>query len=134
MKQLTLGELITKLKAVRELSDEKEVDVVFDFGTAYPLARTGSWRGDYSQVELNYELCGYDNNENHHGKTNLNDLIDVLERTVGKEFTGWKGGEFTMSESTRLWVSNPGNSSHTGVTGIINNGYEIILKTSHFDY
>lgn len=32
-----------------------------------------------------------------------------------KEFTGWKGGEFTMDESTPVWVANAGNSGNTGL-------------------
>ncbi len=131
-KQLSLGELIKILEAVKLLSKEEKI-VRFDFGTAIPDG-TGSWRGDYSEIELNYILTGYDNGEHHMDEVKLTYLIKILKDSVGREFTGWKGGEFVMQEDTRLWVSNAGNASHTGITGIIDKGYEVILETAHFDY
>lgn len=51
-----------------------------------------------------------------------------------KEFTGWKGGEFTMDESTPVWVANAGNSGNTGIIDVVDDGWRIILMTAYCEF
>lgn len=57
------------------------------------------------------------------------EFLKMLKETVGKEFTGYKGGEFTMDENTPIWVANYGNSGNTAVIDVIDEDYKIILVT-----
>lgn len=132
--QLTLGELINIIKYSdcyrnREKYTKKyddESNVVFDFGTAFPSG-IGSWRGDYSQLAIKYTLSGYDGEQFAH--TSVSEFLKMLEECEGKEFTGWKGGEFVMTKDTPLWVDNDGNCSQTIVSGMIDREYQIVIET-----
>jgi hypothetical protein len=129
--QLTVGELILKLESV---SGDKPV--VFDGGEEKPTG-LGSWRGSYEELAIRYEgsnkayekptddcqldqfgyhsyKCDCDREEY---KTNLpeevtaNDLLRVLNLIKGKQFRGYKGGDYTMGKTTPVWVANYGYSS-----------------------
>lgn len=39
------------------------------------------------------------------------EFYDILRDAVGTEYTGWKGGQFEMSETTPVWVANRGTST-----------------------
>lgn len=133
--QLNLGELIQKLeKCELTWREEKEPkNVCFDFGTAIPTT-LDSWRGSYDELALGYKLSGYDNNDEHFSKTTAEALLNELKSAIGKEFTGWKGGEFHMNKSTRVWVANPGNAGNTGIVEVVDDGCRIILLTSYCEY
>lgn len=132
--QLTLGELIALLKDIPlEYSDEP-VTVSFDFGTAHP-AGLSSWRGSYDELAINYNLGGYDNNNaDQFAHTDLKDFMEELRAADGKVYEGWKGGDFVMSLNTPLWVANNGNVGNTGVVGIRNNNYEVVILTAYCEY
>lgn len=133
--QLTLGEIIERLEkcglTYGENDEPKQVD--YDFGTAIPTY-LDSWRGNYSELALGYKLSGYDNNEEHFAKTTAESLLSELKSAIGKEFTGWKGGEFTMDKSTPVWVANPGNSGNTGIIDVIDDGYRVVLMTAYCEF
>lgn len=133
--QLTLGQIIEKLEkcglTYGEDNGPKQVD--YDFGTAIPTT-LDSWRGSYSELALGYKLSGYDNNDEHFAQTTAENLLSELKSAIGKEFTGWKGGEFTMDEDTPVWVANSGNSGDTGIIDVVDNGWRIILMTAYCDY
>lgn len=137
--QLTLGELIEKLEAIMQIqADRKKVNkeeayVEFDFGTAIPTC-LDSWRGSYAELALGYELTGYDNNENHFNKKLVSELLRECKKAVGKEFTGWKGGEFIMTPKTPVWVSNPGNSGNTAIIDVLDGGYHVVIITAYREY
>ena len=50
---------------------------------------------------------------------------------MSQEFTGWKGGEFTMSKRTPVWVSNSGVASNSAVIEIVDDGYQVIIMTGY---
>lgn len=129
--QLSLGELIEKLDATIDEKEDKCVS--FDFGTAVPTT-LDSWRGSYDELALGYKLTGYDNNEDHFGSITNKALIEELKSAIGKEFTGWKGREFVMDESTPVWVDNAGNSSNTAIVGVLDDGWRVVLITSFTEY
>lgn len=134
--QLTLGELIAKIKACGLTwgTPEEAKTVEYDFGTAIPTD-LGSWRGSYVELALGYRLTGYDVNSNESGlQCKAEDLLKELESAIGKTFTGWKGGEFEMSENTPVWVDNDGNTSHTGIVDVFDDGWRIILITARCEY
>ena len=133
-KQLTLGEIIAEVeKCGYKEEDGEDKAVYFDFGTAIPTL-LNSWRGSYSELALGYKLTGYDNNGEHLTEKKATDFLTELKSAIGKEFTGWKGGEYTMSEDTPVWVSNPGNASNTAIVGILNDGCRIIIITAYCKY
>ena len=131
--QLTLGELLVLLKDTpTEWGDKKEpVTIGFDFGTAYPIGFS-SWRGSYAEVAINYALSGYDGEQFAH--TDLKDFVKMLEETIGETFTGWKGGEYTMTSDTPVWVANDGDVGNTGVVGIKNKDYTVVIQTWDCEY
>jgi len=66
-----------------------------------------SWRGSYADLALDHEPDT---------EITCRALLGVLQRAVGREFTGYKGGDFTMSRETPVWVDNWGEySGHRGI-------------------
>ena len=115
--------------------DKEPKTVAFDFGSAIPSMTLGSWRGAYSELAIGYKLTGYDVTNVHHSDScTITEFIELLKDAVLKPFTGWKGGEFIMSDDTPVWVSNYGNASDTAITGILDLGWRIILVTKFMQY
>ena len=96
--QLTLGEFILKLEAIKN----KNLFVVFDDPKYYPLG-FDSWRGNYDELMLEYE-SGI-------SKTLCKDLLKKAIETKGRTFSGYKGGDYIMGKSTPIWVAQYGDSS-----------------------
>lgn len=132
--QLSLGEFIKELESVDLKYDEETYkDVDFDFGTALPT-QLDSWRGSYDEIALGYKLSGYDNNSEHFTNNKADKLLEHLKSAIGKEYTGWKGGEFIMDENTPVWVANPGHSGNTGIVGVLDAGYKLVIITAYCEY
>lgn len=136
--QLTLGDLRDLLKDIPTEygSDKEDVTVVFDFGTAYPTGFS-SWRGSYDELAINYALSGYDQwegKDNMWGSMKLKDFKELIDKTLGETMEGWKGGDFTMTEKTPVWVANDGNVGNTGVVGILSHSYCVTILTKYCEY
>ena len=135
--QLTLGELIAKLEAIPIYWDKRDKDektVIFNFEYAIPIC-LDSWRGSYSELAINFDFLGYEHfSEVEPKEMKITDFIKMLKEAIGKEYTGWKGGNFVMGKTTPLWVANDGNAGNTAVIGVIDNGYEVILETGRREY
>lgn len=84
--QFTLGELINSIKLL-------EPDIVVT-GLS---ASADSYRGYY--VDLAFEP----------GDTTVGELLKVAEESLGKTFTGYKGGDYTMNKVTPLWIAEYGD-------------------------
>lgn len=99
--QLALGEAILKLEAI----PDKEKPIKYDFGE-YPESPR-SWRGSYNELAIGY------------GTTAVTAawLLYELKSAIGKEYIGYKGGEFIMNKRTPLWVANCGESGISGYKG-----------------
>ena len=133
--QLTLGELLALLEKIpTEYGDKHDpVSIEFDFGSAYPTGFS-SWRGSYAEVAINYELSGYDKSDGQFDHKDLKEFVAELRETIGKTFTGWKGGDFKMTADTPVWVANDGNVGNTGVVGVKSDGYTVVLQTWYCEY
>lgn len=132
--QYSLGDLIKRIEELGTKKNNDEVKTVcFDFGTAEPFGLS-SWRGDYSELGVNYRLSGYDNEDNHFGECKADEFLHELKEANGKEFTGWKGGEFKMHLDTPLWVANSGNGSHTAIVGVYDEGFQLVILTAYCHY
>lgn len=136
MDQLTLGELIDKLEPL--LSHQERVQekyghkayVEFDFSGTFPIGLS-SWRGVYAELAIKW--AGGDYGDDYNSRMELDKFVEMLKGAIGKEYTGWKGGEFTMSRRTKLWVANPGLVGNTGIVDVLDEEYLVILKTGYFD-
>lgn len=131
--QMTIGEIIEKIKSRGLIhgDDNKPKTVQFDFGTAVPT-HVDSWRGSYDCPQIGYKLTGYDNDAEHMAEVTAENFIKELELGIsGKEYTGWKGGEYTYNADDGLWVSNSGNASGTVIIDIIDKGWYYLLVTAY---
>lgn len=133
--QLTLGELVEKLEAIGlKDSDGDDIYVQFDFGSAIPTT-LDSWRGSYSELALGYELVGYDGDDDaNYNSMKVEKLLKDLKSAIGKEFYGWKGGDFKMSENTPVWVDNSGNANNCAIVDVLDKGYFCVLLTAYCEY
>jgi hypothetical protein len=122
--QMTLGNLLSELEKIDTGDEDLEKRVYFDFGDTNPNG-FGSWRGSYDEVCIHY---------GEHNAPKLYDFINQVKETIGKTFCGWKGGEFTMEESTPVWVANSGCASHSALIAVVDTGYSVILMTAYREY
>ena len=125
--QLTLGQLIKKIQVIADIQAEREDEatVRYDFEYLFPNA-ADSWRGDYSELALNYNVDGEE--------MKVSEFLSMLKECVGKSFSGWKGGEYRMTEDTPVWVANPGKSGNTAVIEVVDQGWCVILITGYREY
>lgn len=123
--QFTLGKLIDELQSIElKTSSGEYKDVYFDFGYFSPTFLE-SWRGSYDEISLGYSEGN---------SIKVDRLIQLLNGAIGETFEGYKGGDFVMYEHTPLWIANYGNSGNTGVIGVHDRGWSIVLLTSYFEY
>lgn len=122
--QLTLGEIISKCEAIAargyRCSDDREPTVQFDFEYAHPSC-IDSWRGIYAELALGFEFDG--------PAMPLSKFIDMLTAAVSHTFEGYKGGSYTMSRHTPVWVANYGNVGNTAVIDVVDGGFRVVIIT-----
>ena len=94
---MTLKDLIKEL----EKHDPKKVVPI---GFHHPH----SYRGDYSEL-------AFEPKEN----TTVGEMLQAAKSALGATFTGWKGGDFTMDEYTRCYISIEGTSWDSDSIGSI---------------
>ena len=114
---ITLGELIAKL----EQQDQSASLAVQFRGMLCALDDISSYRGYYS------DLC-LEPGDDRFG-TVATALADLRE-SVGRTFTGYKGGEYKMTNRTIVWVDYYGACSGVGVTGVQVNSEGVVVITS----
>jgi len=124
--QLTLGELILKLDPiVKNQKDGEEATVRYDFEYLFPTS-IDSWRGSYNELALNFETQGEE--------MKVSEFLNMLKECIGKTFTGYKGGDFTMHKGTPIWVANYSHSGNTAVIDVVDNGYVVLLITGYREF
>ena len=84
-----LGELIQKLEEA-----DPNLTVRMGFGSPH------SYRGYYD--ELAFEPAP---------NVPVGSMLKAARSALGKTFTGYKGGEFTMDKYTNVWISRYGEAS-----------------------
>ena len=133
--QLTVGEIILKLEPIVEKQKERMADgkteeatVCYDFEYLFPTS-IDSWRGIYAELALNF--VDSDRGRTDEKPMKVSEFLEMMKSVIGKEFTGYKGGEFTMNKHTPVWVANYGNSGNTAVIDIVDDGYQVIIITGY---
>ena len=110
---ITLLELITFCSGKR-----KDYPVVFD-NKEFPTT-IDSWRGIYSELALSHECDGT--------PMTCGAFVQMLKGCYGKVFHGYKGGEFTMNDSTEVWVDNVGEYTRTIISSVEILNEQIIIN------
>ena len=124
--QLTLGELILKLEPiVKNQKDGDEATIRYDFEYLFPTS-IDSWRGSYDELALNFQTQGEE--------MKVSEFLKMLKECIGKTFTGYKGGDFTMHKGTPIWVANYSHSGNTAVIDVVDNGYVVLLITGYREF
>lgn len=141
--QLTLGELIGRLEQIpptftnhRSVVETKRV--WFDFGRTYP-EQLASWRGSYAELSITFDYEGRITHQCGRPWTDpeympADRFLAMLRAAVGQTFQGYKGGDFTMAEDTPVWVANYGDTGNTGIVGVSDMGYEIVIETAWCEF
>ena len=111
--QWNLGMLLTFLKSL-----PADMSVKFADGT-YPGSLM-SYRGYYCDIAVERSTVA----------KNVSDFRAEVNAAIGKEFTGYKGGEFRMDVSTPVWVAPYGRSTRDGIVGTKVEGDTLILEVA----
>jgi hypothetical protein len=121
-----LGPLIAHLRNVEFGEDPdgrtQTREVWFDFGSMRP-AHLASYRGYYDHLALGFASEG--------APLTVTDLLARLKATVGETFSGWKGGEYRMTESTPVWVANRGEATQTSIVGLCVEEWRVTILTGY---
>jgi len=133
--QLTVGEIILKLEPIVKRQKERIADgeteeaiVRYDFEYLFPTS-IDSWRGIYAELALNFVDSDVEGTKAKPMK--VSEFLEMMKWVIGKEFTGYKGGKFTMSRHTPVWVANYGNAGNTAVIDIVDDGYQVLIITGY---
>ncbi len=115
MEELTIGQITNKLLSL----EDQNAYLSFDWGGAYPKSITSS-RGYYDELCIEYS-------GNYEDSIFVKDFVKLCQEAIGKTYTGWKGGEYTMDENTPVWVACSGCTSNTKICDIVKSygGYKI---------
>lgn len=123
---LTLGELIA---ALEELPPDFRVILAGDTGPSYAGYPSGahSYRGYYSDLAF----------EPSQEPVTAGEFLTECKTFVGFTFEGYKGGDFTMTEDTPLWVAHCGSGDGRAIIDAVCNYdhacLELRLKRIAFD-
>lgn len=88
-----------------------------------------SWRGRYDELSVNMDaeytddleeyierLSTYLHDENSNLFLSVSDFIDGLLSKIGNTFTGYKGGEYVITEKSPLWIDLYGTTSFPSIS------------------
>lgn len=117
-KQMTLGQLIDVLE---RKDPAAHVDYLFGY---FSPTFFHSWRGAYEQLALGY---AHWNDIGYERRPTVKTLLDLALKADGETFTGYKGGDFTMSRDNRLWISRPEEACHSGIVDVIEDGQNLLI-------
>lgn len=114
---MTLGGLIAALDGIKD-----DLPAMIDNSPYYP-GKAHSYRGFYT------DLAFQPSNE----RCTVGDLRARCCESLNAIFEGYKGGDFTMTEDTPLWISDYGETSDIAVMGVENLGSHVVLITKWVD-
>lgn len=139
---LTYGGLIDALEAA---NPDKKVDKRFN--------GIGSWRGSYVEIAIFIDTKGYHaeneeymgsygedykkwREENQLGAETLpkkaGEMAKLLNSLIGKDFVGWKGGNYKIDTYKPLWLTD--DESMSGQTAIIGIDKDLNFITKEIEY
>ena len=85
----------------------------------------GSWRGSYDLPAISYEPVDHTSTS-----YTITEIINNINSSQGKEVTGYKGGEFTLSMNDIIYVANYGSSNDsTAIVDIIEENGLVVCIT-----
>lgn len=116
---ITLGELISALEG----ASDKNLPVLISHDPSKSVTMPHSYRGYYSDLSI----------EPSNEITTVEGLLDELSEVHNKELTGWKGGEYLMSDSVPIWISEEGTNSGNAVIDVMHNEKNVTLITKLID-
>ncbi|MFM9616804.1 hypothetical protein ACKI14_02440 [Streptomyces turgidiscabies] len=105
---MTLAELITALEA----ADPNRV-------VPHGFTNPHSYRGYYH--ELAFEPAA---------NVTVSDMLEDARLALGATYQGWKGGDFTMSDTTECWLSEEGRASGDTISALL---VELMLTSTATD-
>lgn len=112
---LHLEDLIEKLAKCNP-----DNEVYFDYENR-PVSHLISWRGVYAELSLD---------SNHDGKAvKTGELLENCRTAIGKEFTGYKGGEFVMSEHSLVYADEYSTASGFATCDVVEKDGKTIIET-----
>jgi hypothetical protein len=118
---MTIDDLLHDLRKAKP-----DAVVMFDFCNCAPT-KVDSWRGSYDDPALGWVATGYSGNSK---APKVADLISELERAIdGREYTGWKGGEFRYAGSNTLHIDNRGDYTNTELVRAEIDDWRVLLHT-----
>lgn len=84
-----------------------------------------SWRGSYDLPAISYEPVNHTSTS-----YTITEIINNINNSQGKEVTGYKGGEFTLSMNDIIYVANYGSSNNsTAIVDIIEENGLVVCIT-----
>ena len=101
---LTLGDLISKL-----MSLPTGTFVFYDFCGLRPTTEIGSYRGIYAHLSIGWTDTGV---------ITVEQLVEALVEADGQTYDGYKGGKYTMSKDTPVWVARSGCADATAIVDV----------------
>jgi len=124
---MSLGEVIDALRKA-----EPGADVQFDFCYTAPSLAVHSYRGWYNHLAIGWEAP---DGPKHNGSywPRASDLLAKLEAANGAEFEGYKGGDYTMTSETPVWVANRRDTGNTAIDRIECDGSTVIIHTKRVE-
>jgi hypothetical protein len=122
---ITINELLTTLRT----APKQDGRVYLNFCRCVPTT-VGSWRGIYAEPALGWQPAGYSGNVKEY--PTVASLIVELEKAIdGREYTGWKGGEYTYDGSETLHIDNSGDCTNTEIVRVeVKEWGEVVLHTA----
>lgn len=119
---MTIDAVLQELKAAKP-----DARVYFDFANCVPTT-VNSWRGIYDEPALGWQPAGYSGNVKEY--PTAASLIRELERAIdGREYSGWKGGEYRYCGKHTLHIDNPGDSTNTEIVRVELDDWRVLLHT-----
>jgi len=100
--------------------------VYFSFACCAPTT-VNSWRGIYAEPAIGWAPTGYSGTADAPTVSVL--LKELEDATDGREYTGWKGGEYRYRDSHPLHVDNPGDSTYTKIERVELKAWCVVLHT-----
>ena len=104
---LSLKEVIRRLE-----KEEPDRKVAYGFGNPH------SYRGYYDQLCFEPVL-----------DTTVGDMLEAARSSVGKTFTGWKGGDYTMNPYTECYLNRQGHCMIDGEDALTKDVLKMMLST-----
>ena len=122
---MTICEILKELRRCKPTAN-----VYFDFCGCAPTDVDSS-RGSYDKPAIGWMATGYSGSVSSDSYPTVESLIGQLEAAIQpwREYSGWKGGEYSYTEDDVLYVDNTGDWSGTVIVRVEDRDYEVFLHT-----